>query len=264
MTDGSIEILSTESQAWLPIIGICGILLLAAGGLVIRIGAVASGLVLGGMGGWLLWSETQMPVPSWLIMSTCSLICIALAILLTRFFIALLLGLLLSLWATSLLTSCFQFDSGHGDSMSALPTMIVAVIVVDGMEEEEIESRTEESAHPGSTFSENFHGALDEVRRTWRNLTETWKLIISIALAGGFFIGLMSGLLMPASSVMCMSCGWGGLMILSAAIGLFAQTSTEGPWDSGIAMMMAWTAISATGCAVQSIFRGKQSRDPHV
>ena len=95
MTDGSIEMLSTESQAWLPIMGISGILLLAAGGLVVRLGAVASGVVVGGLLGWLLWSETRLPVPSWLIMSVCCLICIAMAILLTRFFVAILLGLIL-------------------------------------------------------------------------------------------------------------------------------------------------------------------------
>ncbi|MBG83217.1 MAG: hypothetical protein CMJ40_01580 [Phycisphaerae bacterium] len=261
MTDGSIEMLSTESQAWLPIMGICGILLLAAGGLVVRLGAVASGLVLGGMAGWLLWSETQLPVPSWLVMGTCCLVCIALSLLLTRFFIAVLLGLVLSLWVTSLFTTSLQFTLGHDDSMAPLPTMVGSMIVVEAAPTANSESRPEDSVHPGIAFSENFRKNLEDARVTWDSLTETWKLILSISLVGGFLIGLLYGLVLPTSSVMCMSCGWGGLLVLAAGIGLFAQTADPGPWSSGIAMLMAWTAISATGVAIQSIFSGRQSRD---
>ena len=253
MTDVSIELLSTESRAWLPLMGICGLLLLAAGGLIVRLGAVMAGLALGGMAGWLIWSELQLTVPSWLIMSGSCIICIVLALLLTRLFIAVLLGLILSLWMTSLCMVFLQFDGDPQDSMKPLPTIIGTMFAVKA-DDRDIDRSRDESQHPGLELSANFHGMLDEARSSWESQTQTWKLVLLSSLTGGFIIGLLSTVVLPRRSVMYMSCFWGSLLLLAALIGLFSQASTgQGPWDSWMAMILAWTAISATGLAVQSI-----------
>ena len=254
MTGISIEVLSVESRAWLPVLGVSGILLLSAGGLIVRLAAVVTGLALGGLAGWLIWSELELALPSWLIMSTCCLICIVLAVLLTRFFIATLLGVAMAIWMSGLCVMFLQFSDDSPASIKPIPTMIGSLFAVNA---DDSDIAGANSAHPGIELSANFHEVIQQTRSAWDGMSQPWHVALLACSIGGIVLGLLSGLFMPGRSAMLMSCLWGGLLLLSASIGFFAQSaSVAGPWDSWMAMMLVWTVISAVGFAVQSIFSG--------
>lgn len=148
--------------------------------------------------------------------------------------------------------------------MKPLPTMMGTMILVEAVEEDDDTYGSDDSVHPGSALSKNLHESIGEYRDNWQQISGNWRRLILFSLGGGFVIGVLAGLLAHRLSVMYMSCGWGGLLTLAAAAGLFKSDSLDGPWDSGMAMMLAWTAISATGLAIQSIFRDKHAGDHQV
>ena len=262
MLEAPLDTLSIESKAWLPLMGICGMLLLMVGGLVVRLGAVAIGLSIGGIAGWLLWSEAQLTVPSWLLMTACCLVTIGMALLLTRFFTAVAHGIILSLWVLGWMNAWLQLHSTGSSLQKPLPTMLTEMLLVESSFE-----LTDDSMPPSASdvsLSENVHVLFENARDAWESLSETWSLIAVFGISGSLIIGMLLGLVMPRPAAMSMSCGWGGLLVLIALIGLFAKTGSTGPWQSGIATMLIWSVLSVSGIAIQRMLRRNKPVGPQA
>ena len=248
----SLTPLATESQAWLILSGICGILLLLVGGAVIRLGVVLTGLVIGTLAGWMIWAGLEVPVPSWLMMILGAIVCICLALLLSRFVTALLLGIVLATWLITLVLTWSVFDPKLESPVQPVSTWMALTLSLHQNPDQQPPIDENDAAHAGIVMHQSITTSWDQAQETWSSLPEIYHLILGIAAAAGLVFGCLTGLFFPRSGLMMMTCGWGGLLLLTSGIGLLGGGGhNDGPWQSSIAMLIAWTALSAVGWAVQ-------------
>lgn len=250
--------LVAESQAWLILSGLCGVLLLLAGGTVIRLGVAITGLVLGTLLGWMIWAGLEIPVPSWLMMGLGAIVALCIAFLLARFLTALLMGLVLALWVVGLVMTWAAFDPMLETPLTPLPTMVASTVCLHPSSADTATNELLNHEHSGQALHDALHGAWKKLQVTWSTLPEIYQLIIGFGATAGLVLGLLMGLMLPQAALLLMTCGWGGLMLLVSAIGLANGVDQEGPWQSSVAMMLVWTAVSALGWALQRGFQGRQ------
>lgn len=255
MTTTSLPALAVESQAWLILTGFCGILLLVLGGWVIRLGVAITGLALGSLLGWMLWAGFELPVPGWLMLTVGALAALCLALLLARFVTALLLGLALAAWLVGLVLAWAVFDPSLESKPMPVPTMIASLVAVEPHATGNGSGDHDPMASLHAAFQEDWSGLQD----TWLALPSNYQLSLGLAAVAGLALGVLIGIAMHRLALTMMAATWGGLLLLVSAIGLAGGGTGEGPWQSSIAMMTAWTAVSALGWAVQ---RGLFHREP--
>ena len=145
----SLTALATESQAWLILRGICGILLLLVGGAVIRLGVVLTGLVIGTLAGWMIWAGLEVPVPSWLMMILGAIVCICLALLLSRFVTALLLGIVLATWLITLVLTWSVFDPKLESPVQPVSTWMALTLSLHQNPDQQPPIDENDAAHAG-------------------------------------------------------------------------------------------------------------------
>ena len=257
----SLTALTTESQAWLILSGLCGILLLLVGGAVIRMGVALTGLVLGTLAGWMIWASLEIPVPSWLMMALGAIVFLCFALLLARFVTALMLGMILAIWLIGLVLTWTVFDPKLDSPIKPLPTWMASAISLDQDPDIEHSSDEMDSEHAGIAMHESLVSSWKEAQETWAAIPPVYHLVIGLAAAAGLALGLLSGLFFHRTALLLMTCSWGGLLVLISGIGLAGGNARDGPWQSSVAMMIAWTALSAFGWALQRSLQGRQSSD---
>ncbi|MEE2908473.1 MAG: hypothetical protein VX527_11665 [Planctomycetota bacterium] len=258
MFPSSITPLVPESQAWLILSGLCGILLLLAGGTVIRLGVAITGLVLGTLMGWMIWAGLEIPVPSWLMMGLGAIVALCIAFLLARFLTALLMGLVLALWLVGLVLTWAAFDPQLETPLTPLPTIVASTVCLHQTDADVASNHSEDLDHVGILLHDALQETWGQLQITWSTLPQIYRLIIGFGAIAGLVLGLLLGLMLPRAALLLMTCGWGGLMLLVSAIGLANGVDQEGPWQSSVAMMLVWTAVSALGWALQRSFQGRQ------
>lgn len=256
----SIPALASESQALLIMSGICGILLLMVGGAVIRMGVALAGLVLGTLAGWIAWGSLEIPVPSWLMMALGAIVFLCFAFLLARFVTGLLLGIIVAGWLVAVVLTWSLFDPQIEAPIRPVPTWIASTLVQqDDLEEVSQDEIDSESAHAGVAMHDSLQRSWKEASELWSALPSIYRLMLGMAAASGLALGLLTALFLPRSALLLMTTGWGGLLLLISGIGLLGSDGRmDGPWQSSIAMLIAWTALSAIGWAVQ---RSLDTRD---
>ncbi|MCH2133415.1 MAG: hypothetical protein MK116_06675 [Phycisphaerales bacterium] len=249
----ALSSLLVESHAWFVITGACGALLLFMGGSVVRLGVALAGLALGSLGGWMLWVGLEIPVPGWLMMVVGALVALCLALLMARLVTAVLLGLVMAAYAVGLVLAWASFDPGLERHPPPVPLAMASLLSIEQPSEDV------DPEDPMATMKASFDQGWSRLADTWAALPEPYHLAIGTAAVAGLLVGLGLGAVFANLGLVLMTSAWGSLLVLVAALGLASAPGQDGPWQSSIAMMVAWTAVSAAGWAIQWALQRRRS-----
>ena len=248
--DPPLTSLALESEIWLILAGICGVLLLLIGGRVIKIGLVLGGLAAGSLAGWIIWLALELPVPGWLVLGLGALVALFFALVLVRIATALLFGVILASFLAGLVLTVASFDRSSDQRPTPVPTMVADLVSL------QLPAEASNDQPVAAALRAGVQASWNHLKTAWSNLAAEYQFALIVASLAGLVIGFLLGGIAPQFSLPIMTSLWGGLLVPACLIGLFADN--EGPWQSNLAMMTGWCGLSAFGWSIQRVKRGKR------